>query len=72
MAKAGKAQKSAARSARLSAALRENLKRRKQQAKGREQGRAPAGARAEHGEIPAPEARPEAQNPDFRRNRGGE
>ncbi len=72
MAKAGKAEKWAARSERLSAALRENLKRRKEQARGREQGREPAGDRAEHGEIPAPEAGPEAQNPDFRRNRGGE
>ena len=68
MAKGGKAQKWAARSARLSAALRENLKRRKQQAKGREQ----AGDPVEHGETPAPETGPEAQNPDFRRNRGGE
>ena len=72
MAKAGKAQKSAARSERLSAALRENLKRRRQQAKGREQGRERAGDRAEHGETPAPEAGSEAQNPDFRRNRGRE
>ena len=72
MAKGGKAAKSAARSERLSAALRENLKRRKQQARGRGQGREPAGDRAEHGETPAPETGSEAQNPDFRRNRGGE
>ena len=72
MAKAGKAQKSAARSARLSAALRENLKRRKQQARGREQGGERAGDPVEHGETPAPETGAEAQNPDFRRNRGGE
>ena len=72
MAKGGKAQKWAARSERLSAALRENLKRRKQQAKGREQGRERAADPADHGEIPAPETGSEAENPDFRRNRGGE
>ncbi len=72
MAKAGKAEKWAARSERLSAALRENLKRRKQQARGREQGREQAGDHAEHGEIPAPETGAGAQNPDFRRNQGGE
>jgi hypothetical protein len=72
MAKAGKAQKSAARGERLSAALRENLKRRKQQARGREQGGEQARDGAGHGEIPAPETGSEAQNPDFRRNQGGE
>ena len=71
MAKGGKAQKWAARSERLSAALRENLKRRKQQARGRDQGRERAGDGAEHGETPAPETGSEAENPDFRRNRGG-
>jgi hypothetical protein len=72
MAKGDKAQKWAARGERLSAALRENLKRRKQQAKAREQGRARAGDPVEHGETPAPETGLEAQNPDFRRNPGGE
>jgi hypothetical protein len=72
MAKGGKAEKWAARSERLSAALRENLKRRKQQAKGREHGRERAGDHAGHEETPAPETGLEAQNPDFRRNRGGE
>jgi hypothetical protein len=56
----------------LSAALRENLKRRKQQARGREQGGEQARDGAGHGEIPAPETGSEAQNPDFRRNQGGE
>jgi hypothetical protein len=68
MAKGGKAAKWAARGERLSAALRENLKRRKQQAKGRQQ----AGDPVEHRETPAPETGSEAQNPDFRRNPGGE
>jgi hypothetical protein len=72
MAKGDKAQKWAARGERLSAALRENLKRRKQQVKGREQGRERAGDPAGPGETPAPETGSEAQNPDFRRNRGGE
>jgi len=61
----GSAKKSAARSARLSAALRENLKRRKKQARARELDRHSAE------ETPEPGTGLEVQNPDFRRNRGG-
>ena len=60
MTKPGKAEKLAARGARLSAALRENLKKRKRQAKQRELSREGAAAMAG----------PDAQGPDFRRNRG--
>ena len=67
MAKAGKAQKSAARGERLSAALRENLKRRKAQARGRAATRvADVHGSAEPGRGTAP------TTPDFRRNRGRE
>ncbi|MFZ3358866.1 MAG: hypothetical protein WA652_14945 [Xanthobacteraceae bacterium] len=65
MSKPGKAEKWAARGERLSMALRENLKKRKQQARDRERARDHAAA------GPVPEAPPEAENPDFRRNRGG-
>jgi hypothetical protein len=68
MAKPGKAEQSAARSERLSAALRENLKRRKEQARERKLARNRPG----FSETPAPDARFEAQNPDFRRNRDDE
>jgi len=67
MAKSGKAEKWAARGARLSAALRENLKRRKAQARGRA---ACAPLECEQGATPG--AKPDADAPDFRRNRGNE
>jgi hypothetical protein len=64
MKKPGKAEKWAARSERLSAALRENLKRRKAQARGR--------AAVEPSDDPAAASGPEAEVPDFRRNRGND